>query len=156
MMKAYQAQERRLEQKIETMLARIVGQDKVVARVSVNLDTKSSTLLDEKFDPDGQVPRTQTTDKDMAKTVETPTSKQRYWNGANIPNVSQDASQQDPIMAQSDEQRESKTTDFEISRTLNETVQEPGAIIAEVPRSSLLKEKPLDLRLKLTAFMTPL
>ena len=58
MMKAYQAQERRLEQKIETMLARIVGKDKVVARVSVNLNTKSSTLLDEKFDPEGQVPRT--------------------------------------------------------------------------------------------------
>jgi flagellar M-ring protein FliF len=44
MMKAYQAQERRLEEKIETMLARIVGKDKVVARVSVNLDTKSSTI----------------------------------------------------------------------------------------------------------------
>ena len=129
MMKAYQAQERRLEQKIETMLARIVGQDKVVARVSVNLDTKSSTLLDEKFDPDGQVPRTQTTDKDMAKTVETQPQNNAIGMGANIPNVSQDASQQDPIMAQSDEQRESKTTDFEISRTLNETVQEPGAII---------------------------
>ena len=36
-MKAYQAQERRLEQKIETMLAKIVGREQVVARVSVNL-----------------------------------------------------------------------------------------------------------------------
>lgn len=129
MMKAYQAQERRLEQKIETMLARIVGKDKVVARVSVNLDTKSSTLLDEKFDPDGQVPRTQTTDKDSATTVETQPQNTATGMGANIPNVSQDASSEDPIMAQSDEKRESKTTDFEISRTLNETVQEPGAII---------------------------
>ena len=32
-------------------------------------------------------------------------------------------------MAQSDEKRESKTTDFEISRTLKEEMQEPGAII---------------------------
>ena len=32
-------------------------------------------------------------------------------------------------MAKSDEQRESKTTDFEISRTLKEEMQEPGAII---------------------------
>ena len=31
MMKAYQAQERRLEEKIETMLARIVGKNNVVA-----------------------------------------------------------------------------------------------------------------------------
>ncbi len=50
--------------------------------------------------------------------------------GANVPNVSQDATQQDPIMAQSDETRESKTTDFEISRNLKETVQEPGSIIS--------------------------
>jgi flagellar M-ring protein FliF len=49
--------------------------------------------------------------------------------GANVPNVSQDATMQDPIMAQSDETRESKTTDFEISRTLKEEMQEPGAII---------------------------
>jgi flagellar M-ring protein FliF len=130
MMKAYQAQERRLEDKIETMLAHIVGgKDKVVARVSVNLDTKASTLLDEKFDPEGQVPRTQTTDKDEAKTVETQKGNNAAGMGANVPNVSQDATMQDPIMAQSDETRESKTTDFEISRTLNETVQAPGAIV---------------------------
>ena len=146
MMKAYQSQERRLEEKIETMLARIVGKDNVVARVSVNLDTKSSTLLDEQFDPDGQVPRTTTTDKDDATTVETQPQSNATGMGANVPNVSQDASAQDPIMAQSEEKRESKTTDFEISRTLNETIQEPGAILGrsaavliakgEAPRST--------------------
>jgi len=132
MMKAYQAQELRLQEKIVTMLAPIVGgKDKVVARVSVNLDTKSSTMLDEKFDPDGQggVPRTQTTDKDDAKTVETQQGNNAAGMGANVPNVSQDATMQDPIMAESEEKRESKTTDYEISRKLNETVQEPGAIV---------------------------
>lgn len=128
MMKAYEAQERRLENKIETMLAKTVGRENVIARVSVNLDTKSMTELDEKFDPDGQVPRTSTTDKDVAKTVETQPQNNATGMGANVPNVSQDATQQDPIMAQSDESRESKTTDFEISRNLKETVQEPGAI----------------------------
>ena len=129
MMKAYQAQERRLEQKIETMLARIVGQNNVVARVSVNLNTKSSTLLDEQFDPEGQVPRSQTTDKDQATTVESQPQTTGTGVGANVPNVSQDATEQDPIMAKSDEARESKTTNFEISRTLREEVQEPGTIV---------------------------
>ena len=129
MMKAYQAQERRLEEKIETMLARIVGKNNVVARVSVNLNTKSSTLLDEKFDPEGQVPRTQTSDKDSATTVETKPQNRGTGMGANVPNVSQDAAAEDPLMAQSDEKRESKTTDFEISRTLREEVQEPGSIV---------------------------
>ena len=130
MMKAYEAQERRLEAKIETMLAKTVGRENVIARVSVNLDTKSMTELNEEFDPDGQVPRTQTTDKDQATTVETQPQNNATGMGANVPNVSQDATQQDPIMAQSDETRESKTTDFEISRNLKETVQEPGAIIS--------------------------
>ena len=129
MMKAYQAQERRLEEKIETMLARIVGKNNVVARVSVNLNTKSSTLLDEQFDPDGQVPRTQTSDKDSATTVETKPQNRGAGMGANVPNVSQDATEQEALMAQSDEKRESKTTDFEISRTLREEVQEPGSIV---------------------------
>ncbi|MDG0964121.1 MAG: flagellar basal-body MS-ring/collar protein FliF [Opitutales bacterium] len=130
MMKAYEAQERRLETKIETMLAKTVGRQNVIARVSVNLDTKSMTELDEKFDPDGQVPRTSTTDKDMATTVETQPQNNATGMGANVPNVSQDATQQDPMMAKSDESRESKTTDFEISRNLKETVQEPGSIIS--------------------------
>ena len=129
MMRAYQAQERRLEQKIETMLAKIVGRDQVVAPVAVNLDTKSSTMLDEQFDPDGAVPRTTTSDKDDATTVETQPQSNAAGMGANVPNVSQDATQQEPITAQSDEKRESKTTDFEISRTLKEEMQEPGAII---------------------------
>jgi flagellar M-ring protein FliF len=131
MMKAYQAQEKRLESKIETMLAKIVGINKVVAKVSVNLETRTSTELDEKFDPEGQggVPRTSTTDKDEATTVETQQGSNAAGMGANVPNVSQDATMQDPIMAQSDEKRESKTTDFEISRNLKETVQEPGAIV---------------------------
>ena len=132
MMKAYQAQEKRLEEKIVTMLGPIVGgKDKVVARVSVDLDTKLSTMLDETFDPKekGGVPRTQTTDKDDAKTVETQKGNNAVGMGANVPNVSQDATMQDPIMAESEEKRESKTTDYEISRLLNETVQEPGAIV---------------------------
>ena len=146
MMKAYEAQERRLETKIETMLAKTVGREKCYREGVGNLDTKSMTELDEKFDPDGQVPRTQTTDKDMATTVETQPQNNATGMGANVPNVSQDATQQDPIMAKSDEQRESKTTDFEISRNLKETVQEPGAIISrsvavliakgETPRNS--------------------
>ena len=129
MMKAYEAQERRLEQKIETMLSRTVGTGNVIARVSVNLNTKAETKLDEVFDPDGSVPRTSTTDKDSATTIETQPQNNAVGMGANVPNVPQDATQQDPILAKSEEERESKTTDFEISRQLTETVQEPGAII---------------------------
>ena len=73
--------------------------------------------------------RTQTSDKDTATTVETKPQNRGAGMGANVPNVSQDATEQEPLMAQSDEKRESKTTDFEISRTLREEVQEPGSIV---------------------------
>ena len=46
--------------------------------------------------------------KMMATTVETQPQNNATGMGANVPNVSQDATQQDPIMAKSDEQRESK------------------------------------------------
>ena len=130
MMKAYEAQERRLESKIEKMLEKIVGPNNVIAKVSVNLSTEATTKLKEQFDPDGQggVPRTQTTDKDDAKTVETQQGSNAAGMVANVPNVSQDATMQDPIMAESEEKRESKTTDYEISRTVDEIVEEPGAI----------------------------
>ena len=128
MMKAYSAQESRLEKKIVTMLEKVVGQGNVIAKVSVNLDTKAETQLDEKFDPDGQVPRTTTTDKDDAKVIETKPQNTGTGMGANTPNVSQDATEQQPAIQTSEEKRESKTTDFEISRTVTETNQEPGSI----------------------------
>ena len=149
MMKAYQAQERRLEQKIETMLAKIVGREQVVARVSVNLDTKSSTLLDEKFDPDGQVPRTSTTDKDEATTVETQPQNNATGMGANVPNVSQDATQQEPIMAKSDEKGVKDDEIFEISRTLKEKCKNLEPLLEGVPLYSLLKVSHQDQRIKL-------
>ena len=51
------------------------------------------------------MPRTTTTDKDEAKTVETQPQNNAPTNGANVPNVSQ-VTQQDPIMATSDETRD--------------------------------------------------
>ena len=128
MMKAYQAQERRLEEKIETML--LVSSVKTMWLLeSPELKHKVIYSFDEKFDPEGQVPRTQTSDKDTATTVETKPQNKGTGMAANVPNVGQDATAEEPLMAQSDEKRESKTTDFEISRTLREEVQEPGSIV---------------------------
>ena len=133
-----------------------LGKENVVARVSVNLDTKSSTLLDEKFDPEGQVPRTSTTDKDEATTVETQPQSNATGMGANVPNVSQDATQQDPIMAQSDEKRESKTTDFEISRTLKKKCKNPVLSSVAVRQFLIAKGESPGRLIKFRVFMMQL
>ena len=120
--------EKRLEKKIETMLTRIVGPHNVVARVSVNLDHSSQTHLKEFFDPEGQVPRTVTKDKDEATTVESAPNNQGTGASANTPNLPQDATALQSLESRSEETRESTSTDFEISRELTETVEEPGDI----------------------------
>ncbi|MBO93377.1 MAG: flagellar M-ring protein FliF [Opitutales bacterium] len=127
-MKVREGHEKRLEKKIETMLTRIVGPQNVVARVSVNLEHSSKTHLHEKFDPEGQVPRTVTKDKDEAITVESAPNQTGTGASANTPNLPQDASAVQSLESRSEETRESTATDFEISRELTETVDEPGDI----------------------------
>jgi len=127
-MKIREGHEKRLEKKIETMLARIVGGQNVVARVSVNLEHSSKTHLKEFFDPEGQVPRTVTKDKDEATTVESAPNNRGTGASANTPNLPQDATALQSLESRSEETRESTSTDFEISRELTETVEEPGSI----------------------------
>ena len=95
---------------------------------------------------------TQTSDKDTATTVETKPQNRGAGMGANVPNVSQDATEQEPLMAQSDETRDSKTTDFEISRTLREEVQEPGSIVGRSAAVLIAKENLHELLRKLTEY----
>ena len=54
--------------KVETMLAKVLGPGSAVVRVSADLDVESSTRTEEKFDPDGQVLRTDTSTEDTTTT----------------------------------------------------------------------------------------
>ncbi|MBL62869.1 MAG: flagellar M-ring protein FliF [Opitutae bacterium] len=128
-MKIREGHEKRLENKIKTMLAPVVGgANNVVARVAVRLKNKSETNLKETFDPDGAVPRTVTKDKDEATTVESTPNTKGTGASVNTPNLPQDASAEQSLESRSDETRESTSTDYEISRELTETVEEPGDI----------------------------
>ncbi|MFP6900716.1 MAG: flagellar basal-body MS-ring/collar protein FliF [Opitutales bacterium] len=128
-MKVREGHEIRLEQKIRTMLSPVVGgMNNVVAKVAVKLKNKSETHLQEKFDPEGQVPRTVTKDKDEAITMESSPSTKGTGASVNTPNLPQDASALQSLESRSEETRESTSTDYEISRDLTETVEEPGGI----------------------------
>lgn len=56
--------ERDLEQRIESMLSRTVGEGKVVARVSADLDSTHVERTEERYDPDGQVVRSEQINKE--------------------------------------------------------------------------------------------
>ena len=111
------------------MLSPVVGgMNNVMAKVAVKLKNKSETHLQEKFDPDGSVPRTVTKDKDEALTVESAPNTKGTGASVNTPNLPQDASAQQSLESRSEETRDSTSTDYEISRDLIETVEEPGGI----------------------------
>ena len=56
--------------KVETMLAAAVGAGNAVVRVSAEVDTDATTIAEEKFDPEGQVVRSQTNTEDNSASAE--------------------------------------------------------------------------------------
>ena len=59
-----------LSAKVETMLSKVLGPGNSVVRVSATINTDASTIAEEKFDPEGQVPRQETTIEDSSNTLE--------------------------------------------------------------------------------------
>ena len=55
--------------KVESMLAAVIGPGNAVVRVSADIDTDATTLMSEKFDPEGQVVRSQTITDDTSSTA---------------------------------------------------------------------------------------
>ncbi len=58
-------------QKVETMLAKVVGPQNVVARVSVEIDTEASTTVKEIYDPESQVVRSESIQDETTTSQET-------------------------------------------------------------------------------------
>lgn len=59
------AMEKDMEARIQSMLEKAVGPDKVVARVSVDVDNKQVEKTEERYDPDGQVVRSEQRNKEQ-------------------------------------------------------------------------------------------
>jgi hypothetical protein len=66
-----QQTEEYLASKVESMLAKVLGAGNSVVRVSATINTEAATMTEERFDPEGQVPRQEVTVEDSASTNET-------------------------------------------------------------------------------------
>jgi len=62
-----------LAKKVETMLAQVIGPGNAVVRVSAEIETDATTQTEEKYDPEGQVVRSQTITEDTTNTTESRT-----------------------------------------------------------------------------------
>jgi flagellar M-ring protein FliF len=118
--------EQYLAKKAEGMLEAVLGPGQAVVRVAVEINSDSTTRTEEKFDPDGQVPRTTTTEDEN---VQTTTSSA---NGG-VPGITTNAGLDTNSLAAapvSNTKTTKKTSqnEYEINKTVSSTTQLAGGI----------------------------
>ena len=121
-----QQTEEYLAAKVETMLAKVLKPGNAVVRVAAEINTQALTRTEEKFDPEGQVPRQETLIEDTQSTrEEAPEGAAGVGTAANVPT---DRPPQQVPTKSSDTARSSRTQSYEINKTLTNIVQNPGEI----------------------------
>lgn len=112
--------------KVESMLARVLGAENVVVRVSVGLNMDMQTLVEEQFDPDSQVARRENSQENQV--VSTESSRPRVaGEESNVGGGTQNP-ERDNVLSNTNETRKTTDRTFEINRTTIETVKNPGQI----------------------------
>lgn len=117
-----------LSKKVESMLATVIGAGNTVVRVSAEIDTESTSQQSEKFDPEGQVVRSQTSTEDVTNSSETRTSGGATGVSANVPEKNaNDPNALRPVSV-NEQNRKNRTTTYEINRTTTNVTRAPGTI----------------------------
>ncbi|MBA5870782.1 MAG: flagellar M-ring protein FliF [Nitrospira sp. CR2.1] len=116
--------EKDIETRIQTMLERIVGVNKAVVRVSSVLDFRKVETTEERYDPNGQVVRSEQRGQEKSNGV----------NGATggVPgvesNVPGGAEAEAGQTSSNSNQTKNETVNYEISRTVSRIVEPTGTI----------------------------
>jgi flagellar M-ring protein FliF len=116
-----------LSHKVETMLAAVIGPGSAVVRVSADIDTEATTQLQEKYDPDGQVVRSQTITEDNSNSAEMRTNGGATGVSANVPEKTVADASAKPVNT-TEQSRKNRTTAYEINRTTTNITRNPGTI----------------------------
>ncbi len=117
-----------LSKKVESMLATVIGPGNAVVRVSAEIETEATTLTSEKFDPDGQVVRSQTQTDDITNSTEARSSGGAAGVSANVPEKTVTSPDANRPISTSEQQRKNRTTTYEINRTTTSTTRSPGTV----------------------------
>jgi flagellar M-ring protein FliF len=109
------------------MLAQVIGPGNAVVRVSAEIDTEATTSTQEKYDPDGQVVRSQTITEDITNAVEQRNNGGAVGVSANAP----DKPVSDPVArptSTTEQNRKNRTTTYEINRITTNVIRNPGTV----------------------------
>lgn len=111
-------------QRIEVLLAKVLGPGRVVARVNADIDFSSSEREEESYDPSGQVIRSERTVEEGAAAQARggiPGTVSNISNGPPIVNP--------PAGAQQQNNRSEKVKNFEVSRAITRSAQARGKVV---------------------------
>lgn len=117
--------EKRLENRVQSILERVAGKGRVLARVSTELDFNQVEKTEEKYDPEGQVVRSQNSIQEKSK------------GGNSVPagvpgvmsNVPQGQNKNQPGMSSSNNfQKTNETVNYEINKVTQRTIATVGKI----------------------------
>jgi flagellar M-ring protein FliF len=114
--------ERQLSERVETMLAAMVGRDKTIARVAATLDFARVERTEESYDPDRTAVRTQRTTRE--ETIGT-----RGPGGA--PGVQANLTNEAAAVPEGEgprSERRDESQSFEISKVVSRTIAPPGVV----------------------------
>jgi flagellar M-ring protein FliF len=115
--------------KVETMLASVIGAGNAVVRVSAEIESEATTQTSEKYDPDGQVVRSQTQTEDTTNSTEARTGGGATGVSANVPEKAGTTAGADARPTSISEQnRKNRTTTYEINRVTTNTTRNPGTV----------------------------
>ena len=116
--------EKDIEGRIQSMLERIVGVNKAVVRVSSQLDFRKVETTEERFDPNGQVVRSEQRGQEKASGVNG-TSGGVPGVESNVPPGSEVETSQ---TSSTSNQTKNETVNYEISRTVSRIVEPIGTV----------------------------
>ena len=117
--------ERRLSRTIESLLEKTVGFGKVRAEVKADMDFDRISTTDEKFDPDGQVIRSNQSIEETNQTRDTE-GTQPVTVGTNLPDPNVGSGENASSSAA--QSRNEETVNFEVSKKIINHVREVGII----------------------------
>ena len=116
-----------LTQKLDSMLSKVLGAGQFVVRVSAELDNESTTRTEERFDPEGQVVRTETATDDSTVTNENDSGGQAVGATSNLPSQGGDSAGR-PSGKSSEQQKKNKTINYEINKIVTSSARAPGSV----------------------------
>ena len=117
--------ERRMSRTIESLLEKTVGFGMVRAEVKADMDFDRISTTDEKFDPDGQVIKSNQSIEETNQTRDTE-GTQPVTVGTNLPDPN--AGEGENASSSSAESRNEETVNFEVSKKIINHVREVGII----------------------------